>query len=339
MKCFPSTRVGEASCFVAVLLVAVSCLAQELPAPTQRILPEDIVQSSIELLRFSTNSFGVRWTYTEAGANKMLAFRESHEGQRTRTVIGNFESPPSEIQFRPMPPVFTNYAQWKEGWLKRRTDKFMGVSEAEAKEIVAGLKITATVPAGNSSGLSAKVIKVEGGVRYVDTNGTTWKPLKPGTELRAGFVVQTDAENASAIIGLDEMEAGGQVTIRMFTDSILKLIGLSSQKAGSVLVKTTRLEVAVGQIRVRLAGVADYEFEFSGANGLLRVTPARNQAAAQQTVFAFDGAGTLTVLKGSVNATAVAGAPKLVHAGEQLRKGADEVTNVPLAAPESGAGN
>ena len=42
--------------------------------------------------------------------------------------------------FRPMPPTFTNYTQWKEGWLKYRTDKFLGVSEGDAKKIVAGLK-------------------------------------------------------------------------------------------------------------------------------------------------------------------------------------------------------
>ncbi len=125
---------------LALFSVAGSCLAQRQPVPARRILPEEIVQDSIQLVRFSTNSFAVRWTYTEAGAKKMLAFREAHEGQKVRTVVGSFESPPGEMVFRPMPPVFTNYAQWKEGWLKHRTDKFFGVSEDDAKKIVAGLK-------------------------------------------------------------------------------------------------------------------------------------------------------------------------------------------------------
>ena len=125
---------------LVLLSVADRCLAQQQAVPTRRIVAEDIVQESIQSVRFSTNSFAVRWTYTEAGAKKMLAFNESHEGQKTRTVIGTFESPPSENVFRPMPPVFTNYAQWKEGWLKRRTDKFFGVNEEDAKKIVAGLK-------------------------------------------------------------------------------------------------------------------------------------------------------------------------------------------------------
>jgi hypothetical protein len=108
--------------------------------PARRILPEDIVQDSIQLVRFPTNSFAVRWTYTEAGAKKMLAFNEAHEGQKVRIAVGNFETPPHEFMFRPMPPTFTNYAQWKEGWLKHRTDKFFGVSEDNAKKIAAGLK-------------------------------------------------------------------------------------------------------------------------------------------------------------------------------------------------------
>ena len=146
----------------ALFSVAGSCLAQEQQVPTRRILPEDVVQDSVLLFQFSTNhsldaieaipvtptnlfakSFAVRWTYTEAGARKMLAFNEAHEGQKTRIVIGSFELlelPLSENVFRPMPPAFTNYVQWKEGWLQHRTDKIVGVSGDDAKKIVAGLK-------------------------------------------------------------------------------------------------------------------------------------------------------------------------------------------------------
>jgi hypothetical protein len=116
------------------------CLAQEQQVPARRILPEDVVQNSIKLSRMTTNQFVVRWTYTEAGAKKMLAFNEAHEGQKVRILVGNFELPAHESQFRPMPPVFTNYAQWKEGWLKHRKDKLFGVSEDDANKILAGLK-------------------------------------------------------------------------------------------------------------------------------------------------------------------------------------------------------
>jgi hypothetical protein len=126
---------------LVVLSLAVSCLAQEQDIPTRRILPEDISQDSIRLLQASTNCFVVRWTYTEEGAKKMLVFIETHRGQKTRTMIGSYESPITEGEyFRPVSPTFTPYDQWKAGWLKRRTDKVVGVSEVDAKNIVAGLK-------------------------------------------------------------------------------------------------------------------------------------------------------------------------------------------------------
>jgi hypothetical protein len=123
-----------------LVLVALATFAQERAVPTRRILPEDIEQDSVRMVRFYTNSFAVRFTYTVAGAMKMLAFREAHEGEKVRTVVGEFQSPPSEMMFRPMPPHFTTYAEWKEGWLKHRTDKFFGVSEDDAKQIIDGLK-------------------------------------------------------------------------------------------------------------------------------------------------------------------------------------------------------
>ena len=124
----------------ALFSMAGSCLAQALEFPTRTIDPKDIVQDSIRLLRFSTNKFTVRWTYTEEGAMKMLAFREACEGKTTRVVVGDYESQLSPSSFRPMPPTFTNYAQWKEGWLKHRGDNFFSVTEENAKKIIAGLK-------------------------------------------------------------------------------------------------------------------------------------------------------------------------------------------------------
>src|SRR5215470_13902641 len=85
---------------------------EEKEVPTLRILPEDVVQDSItefpsttfEGSHLVTNSFAVRWTYTGTGAKKFLDFREAHWGEKVRTVIGNYQSPPSENIFHPMPP-------------------------------------------------------------------------------------------------------------------------------------------------------------------------------------------------------------------------------------------
>lgn len=117
------------------------CVTLPDPTPTRRILPEEIEQGSIKMDQFytpgdsNTNKFVVRFAYTEAGAKKMLAFRREHAGHEVITQVGNFEcrSTMSPLERRPV--------GWtEEGWLKRRTAKFLGVSEDDAKKIVEGLK-------------------------------------------------------------------------------------------------------------------------------------------------------------------------------------------------------
>lgn len=84
--------------------------------PTVLILPEDIEQSSIQMFRFSTNSFAVRFSYTEAGAKKALA---------------SWEADPKHAAMS---------AEWKTGWLKRRTDKGFFQSESAATEFTKSIK-------------------------------------------------------------------------------------------------------------------------------------------------------------------------------------------------------
>jgi hypothetical protein len=145
---------------VSILLAAAgSCLAQSRLAldfpigpdpflglgsdqnlPVLQIYPEDVVMGSVMKLRLSSdgisnNFFVVRWTFTDAGAKKMLAFRESHQNQKMRMVIGRFESPP-EVEQR----VDADYQQWKEGWLKHRTDKMFTRCENEQEAIYDGLE-------------------------------------------------------------------------------------------------------------------------------------------------------------------------------------------------------
>src|SRR5437899_223358 len=95
----PNGRIDRSVCFLVkrkhrrmktflVLLLALCGLAVVVPAqesvPTIRILPEDIVQTSIKQLRSpgGTNKFTVMWQYTETGAKKMLAFWRAHAGEK-----------------------------------------------------------------------------------------------------------------------------------------------------------------------------------------------------------------------------------------------------------------
>jgi len=103
--------------------------------PWVTIYPEDVVQDSIRRLRMTTNQFVVRWQYTEEGAKKMQAFWDAHAGERVRTRVGNFETPPAlvwprdRVQTNPIVP-----------WEKMRTDKFVGLRENDADAVLAGLK-------------------------------------------------------------------------------------------------------------------------------------------------------------------------------------------------------
>ncbi len=103
--------------------------------PIRRICPEEVEQDSIRMLRFSTNSFAVIFAYTEAGAKKMLAFSREHAGHEGAIQVGKFEFRYTMSSLELKPPGWT-----EEGYLKHRGDKFVGVSEDEAKEIVEGLK-------------------------------------------------------------------------------------------------------------------------------------------------------------------------------------------------------
>jgi hypothetical protein len=106
---------------------------------TFRILPDDVVQDSVRQVRFGANLFAIRWTYTESGAQRFLAFREASEGQPVRVLVGSFTTADAESKLRPTRPAATRYAEWKEGWLKRRTTKMFTASEADANAITAGL--------------------------------------------------------------------------------------------------------------------------------------------------------------------------------------------------------
>jgi hypothetical protein len=120
---------------LVLAIVSVGCLAQEQTVPARRILPEDIEQESIQIVRFSTNSVTVRFTYTEEGAKKMLTFEREHAGQEVITHVGILERRGMIAPLSARPQGWT-----EEGYLKHRGDKFSGVSEGDAKKIVEGLR-------------------------------------------------------------------------------------------------------------------------------------------------------------------------------------------------------
>lgn len=107
------------------------------PAPTFRILPQDVVQTSIRVLRHASGDYTVFWAYTEVGEQKRRTFLEAHEGRKIRIAAGKFETPPTQIVSRPGPSMSTNNNQLEKRGL--RTDKFFRVSEKDAMAIAKGL--------------------------------------------------------------------------------------------------------------------------------------------------------------------------------------------------------
>ena len=120
---------------LAICWISSLALAQEQSPPTIRILPEDIVQDSVRQFGMATNKFMVTWTYTEAAAKKILAFRSAHDGQEVVVRVGGYGRPSLTRLGESKPGGRT-----EESWLKLRRETIWGVSEEEAKGIIAGLK-------------------------------------------------------------------------------------------------------------------------------------------------------------------------------------------------------
>ena len=99
-----------------LVMLTIGVLAQEQLVAVRRILPEDIEQGSIQMVRFSTNRFAVRFSYTEAGAKKTLAYWEAD----------------------PKHPAMST--EWRTGWFKRRTDKCFFQSESAATQFMKSIK-------------------------------------------------------------------------------------------------------------------------------------------------------------------------------------------------------
>src|ERR1039457_2531633 len=81
-------------CTVLLLSLCWSlCISQaQETIPTFRIQPEDIVQSTIKLEQsWGGTKIEVSWTYTEAGAQKLVDFVRQHLGQKMCEQIGGFK--------------------------------------------------------------------------------------------------------------------------------------------------------------------------------------------------------------------------------------------------------
>ncbi len=125
--------------------------------PTLTIKSGDVVQESIECQRdttqedlrtilplpqfpnYPTNAFRVRWRYTDEAAKQTLAFREKHRGETVRKVIGSFSMAYETFRSEQLSKLFASEDR-KSRWLAKPVDGVYGLTEEQAKQMVADLK-------------------------------------------------------------------------------------------------------------------------------------------------------------------------------------------------------
>lgn len=199
----------------------------------------------------------------------------------------------------------------------------------------------------------AKVINIKGAARYTTTENATWRPLKVGTVLKQGSVVQTAAEshvdvilnnpNASAAqsVALSAVDSASSSTVatgaayvqpkaeqdavRIYENTVLGLDKLSVNQTGADRVTDTQLDLKAGRILgtvKKLSAASTYEVKIP--NGV---------AGIRGTIYTLSADGILSVLSGSVVLAFVGpdGTPTTqeVKAGQQYDAKTGEITNIP----------
>ena len=141
-------------------LTGANVMQDKMGSPAETLIvtikPEDVVQESIELQRdtfvedmekigygidlshYPTNAFRVKWRYTKEAAKQTSAFHEKHEGQSVRTAIGAFSRTHTSFPKTQMVKIY--FAESRSSWFANPVAGFAGLTEEQAKQMVADLK-------------------------------------------------------------------------------------------------------------------------------------------------------------------------------------------------------
>ncbi len=230
--------------------------------------------------------------------------------------------------------------------------------------MAAVLSLALVAPAGaeTAAARTGKVVRIKGDARY-STGKKIWEPLKVGTILKSGSIVQTaknsfvdivvnEEESADAVV-LAQPKAGGaapasagagagggaatpspdQDVIRVLDDSYLVFDSMSAKTTGAGNVTETLLDLKKGSIfgSVKKQAAAS-RFEVKIPNGV---------AGIRGTIFLITAAGNVSCLTGSVVAafTDSSGgvATQVVGGGSQLNTNNGQIS--PISAAASGSMN
>lgn len=205
--------------------------------------------------------------------------------------------------------------------------------------LIAGSLALAMVTSVSAKERTGKVVRIKGEARYSAGN-SVWRPLKVGTILKSGALVQT-AANSRVDIVLGEADlmparavAGNtdayqpkaeQDVIRVHEDSVLAFDKLSTTDTGADQVTETQLDLRSGKIFgtvKKLTATSRYEIKLP--NGV---------AGVRGTIYTISADGVVQVLVGSVVISWIApnGTPmtQTVNGGYQFDSRTGLLTPIP----------
>lgn len=226
------------------------------------------------------------------------------------------------------------------------------------KSLTGGLVALAMVAALSAQAAEqgiAKVVGIHGAARYTTTENPNWRPLKTGTVLKQGAVIQTAAESSvdlilnnpnatfaeAAALGATDTasssSSGGAVgvsspqphaeqdAVRIYENTVLGIDKLTVNQTGADKVTDTELDLKAGRILgtvKKLSSASNYEIKIpSGVAGV------------RGTIYTISADGILSVLSGSVVLSYVGadGTPKVqeVKAGQQYDAKTGVINNIP----------
>jgi hypothetical protein len=213
----------------------------------------------------------------------------------------------------------------------------------------ASAQTTSTSTSQTGPEANVKVVQVTGNARY-SMDKKNWQPLKKGTILKAGSVIQTGKGESTVDLVLGDHgdaipeqvrtapassrggSGGGGVSevqpanvVHLFPDTVLSIDKLTSEKAGEGEVTETQLDLQAGQIMgnvKKLSAASKYEIKIP--NGV---------AGIRGTTYLISASGVVNVLSGSVVVAVVDSSgsvvTRVVTAGFRYDPASDRITPIP----------
>jgi hypothetical protein len=206
-----------------------------------------------------------------------------------------------------------------------------------------GLAMATSLMAQNASQGTAKVVRISGAARYT-TGNNVWQPLRTGTVIKAGTIIQTAAEKGSFVdlaLGEGQGTAGPQMTassdtrsytpsseqniVRLFENTVLQVDKLSSMETGADTVSETQLDLQRGRLfgNVKKMSAAS-RYEVKLPNGV---------AGIRGTIYTLSADGVVQVLVGSAVIAYVGPdgntVTQVVMGGQQFDAKTGQITAIP----------